>query len=107
MPFVTGTITTVGDNNSVIAAPTDPNQHIIIDELVVQNEAATANTVILKNGNGGTAFWRQLLQNQGANYIHYPADPPVQMWELSIGAALCINLSAGTVVGYSISYRIK
>jgi len=29
------------------------------------------------------------------------------MWELSLGAAFVLNLSAATAVGYSITYRIK
>jgi len=103
MAFITGTISTSGDN-TIISAPT-ANQHIIIDELSIQNEAATANTVILKDG--ATAFARQLLQNQGASFAHYPTDPPAQMWELSLGAAFVLNLSAATAVGYSITYRIK
>jgi len=101
--FVTGTKSASGDN--VLIASPGLGQQIVIVALNIQNEAATANTLILKAG--ASAFYRFLGQTQGAGLsLVLPVN---RQWRLGVdangnGNALQINLSAATAVGYSIAF---
>lgn len=95
---ISGTVSTSG-HNSLVSAP-GSGQRIVVVAFVIQNEAATANTMILEDGT--TAKWRCLGQNQGDGLALAFASG--QCWRLANNAALQLNLSASTACGYSIAY---
>jgi len=97
---ISGTAASSGDN-SVVAAPSAGN-HLVVSAFVVQNEAATANTMILRPGTSSTTAWRCLGQNQGDGLSM--VFPPGRCWRLPTATALNLNLSAATSCGYSVSY---
>jgi hypothetical protein len=98
---VTGTKAESGDNT--IIAATDANNRIVIVSFSIQNESATATTMILKDG--ATAFRRCLGQNQGDGIaITYT---PGREKRLSAAAALVLNLSGANACGYSVDYFIE
>jgi hypothetical protein len=99
----TGTFNTSGDH-SVIAAPSDPTDSIIITEFVVQNESSTPNTILLKDGS--TAIFRVLAQNQGDGLIRMANGRPSTDWVITAGNAFQLNLSASSAVGYSFRYYV-
>ena len=98
---ITGTVATSG-HNPLVAAPGASNRFVVV-AFVMQNEAATANTMILEDGS--TAKWRCLGQSQGDGLSM--VFQPGREWRLTSNAALQINLSASTAVGYSITYYVE
>ena len=95
---VTGTAATSGDNE-LIAAP-GAGVRIVVTAFVIQNESATATTMILRDGT--TAKWRCLGQNQGDGLA--VVLPPGRAWKLTANAALNLNLSGANSCGYSVQY---
>jgi hypothetical protein len=92
------TTATNGDN-TLVAAPGAGLQHIITS-IILQLEAATATTLILKAGS--TAVMRILCQNQGDGCaLVFPAG---QGLALGSNAAMVLNLSGTNTCGYSIQY---
>jgi len=103
--FASGTRSTNGDFTA-IASP-GLGQQLVIVGMNIQNEAPTANTIILKAG--ASIFWRLLGQNQGDGIAFLT--PPGRGWRIggdanNNGNALQINLSASTQIGYSFAYFI-
>jgi hypothetical protein len=97
---VTGTKAEAGDNE-LIAAP-GAGKRIVVSALIVQLEAATATTMILKAG--ATALLRTLAQNQGDGLaLHFPPERELQ---LGANAALNLNLSGANSCGYSVIYHV-
>jgi hypothetical protein len=97
---LTGQETDSGDT-TLVAAP-GAGLQIVITSLVLQNESATATTIILKAG--ATALLRILGQNQGDGLAL--TFPPGQGLALGSNAALVINLSGANACGYSIMYYV-
>jgi hypothetical protein len=92
------TTATSGDN-TLAAAPGSGVQHIITS-IILQLEAATATTLILKAGS--TAVLRIHCQNQGDGCaLVFPAG---QGLALGSNAAMVLNLSGANSCGYSIQY---
>lgn len=98
--FATGTAASSGDN-TLIAAPTGAQIKIVA--LQIQNESATATTMILKFGS--TAKWRTLAQLQGDGISL--SLPLGREWLVGSGNALVLNLSAANSCGYSIAYYVE
>ncbi len=97
---ITGTKAASGDNE-LIAAP-GVGQHIEVRWFIIQNESATATTMILKDG--ATATIRYLAQNQGDGLTHrFPSGAP---WALTANAALNLNLSGANQCGYTVEYEV-
>lgn len=96
---VTGTTATSGDQ-TLIAAPS-AGSHLVIKEIVIQNESAVDTTVILKDGS--TATWRAKLLASifGALSMSFEAG---QEWRLATASALVLNLSGANSHGYSVRY---
>lgn len=100
LSLLTSTTATSGDN-TLIAAP-GAGRQIVITTLVLQNESATATTLIVKAGS--TAIARVLCQNQGDGLtLTLPPEAPLA---LGSNAALVLNLSGNNSCGYSITYYI-
>ena len=95
--YVTGTIAISGDN-TIVAAPTGGNS-IYITHLVLQNESATATTIILKDSSNRL---RCLGQTQGAGLAL--TFPERRELKLAANTALILNLSGANSCGYSIGY---
>jgi hypothetical protein len=97
---ITSTTASSGDN-TLVAAP-GAGLQIVITTLILQNESASATTLIVKAG--ATAVLRVLCQNQGDGIaLTYP---PGQGLALGSNAALVLNLSGANSSGYSITYFI-
>lgn len=96
---VTGTTATSGDQ-TLIAAPSAGN-HLVIKDIVIQNESTVDTTIILKEGS--TAAWRaKLLASVFASLaMSFEAG---QEWRLASASALVLNLSGANPHGYSIRY---
>lgn len=97
---VSGTTATSGDQ-TLVAAPSAGN-HLVVKDILIQNESSTATTAILKNG--ATAEWRALLQQYGALALSFPEG---EEWRLTTATALVLNLSGANSHGYSIRYRTE
>jgi hypothetical protein len=97
---VTGTVASSGDN-TVIAAPS-AGTRIVVHLLKYQLEAATATTVIVKNGS--TAIDRTYCA-QGQGYVEQPASG--KEIRLADAAALVLNLSGANSVGYRVRYTTE
>jgi len=96
----TGTRSAAGDN-TLIAAP-GAGKQIVISALILQNESATATTMIVKAG--ATAVLRCLNQNQGDGLaLHFAPERELQ---LGANAALILNLSGANACGYSVIYHV-
>jgi hypothetical protein len=95
---VTGTFAAAGAN-VLIAAPA-AGISIYVTAFVIQNEAATAQTMRLMAA--AVAAWRCFAQNQGDGLAM--VFPPGREWEIGSAAALNLDLAAATVCGYSIAY---
>lgn len=95
MAELNGTLNTAADN-TLVPAP-GAGKRVVIEELVIQNEAATANTITVKNGTA--TMRRRLLQTQGS-------DVTISNRKLDMNKALVVTLSAATVVNYYLRYRI-
>lgn len=98
--FATGTAASSGDN-TLIAAP--PGAQIKIAALQIQNESATATTMILKFGS--VAKWRTLGQLQGDGISL--TMPLGREWLVGNGNALVLNLSGANSCGYSVAYYVE
>ncbi len=96
---VTGTKAASGDQ-TLVSAP-GASTRIVVVAFVVQNEASTAQTIILGNGTASAA-WRCFAQNQGDGLAL--VFKPGFEWRLTANTLLNLNLSAATTVGYSIAY---
>ena len=83
-------------NNTLIAAPA-AGYRIVVYQLYLQNESATATTCILRDF---VARWRALLAQYGWFILETP-------WRLNEAAALTLNLSGANSHGYSIQYAIE
>jgi hypothetical protein len=97
---LTSTTATSGDN-TLVAAP-GAGLQIVITTLILQNESATATTMLVKAGS--TAVLRVLGQNQGDGIAL--VFPPGQGLALGSNAALVLNLSGANSCGYSIFYYV-
>lgn len=98
---VCGTASSAGDN-AIIAAPA-AGTRIVITKYVIQNESATATTMLLKDG--ATAFRRILAQNQGDGLAEkFSSD---EYKRLAAATALNFNLSGANSCGYSVDYFIE
>jgi hypothetical protein len=96
----TGTAASSGDN-ALIAAPGSGKQ-IVITGLLLQNESATATTMIVKAGS--TAIMRVLGQQQGDGVaLIFPTNAVLNIGD---NAALNLNLSGANSCGYSVFYYI-
>lgn len=96
--WVTGTKAASGDNE-LIAAPA-AGVRIVVTSVLLQNESATATTMLLKDG--ATAKMRCLGQNQGDGLLM--TFPPGREWKLTAATALNLNLSGANSCGYSVQY---
>jgi hypothetical protein len=94
----------VSGDNTLIAAPAQGTARIVVKRFVIENESATATTMILKDGNGNEAF-RRLGQNQGDG-LAAEFDTGHE-WRLDPGTALILNLDGANQCGYSIGYWLE
>jgi hypothetical protein len=98
---VTNTTATSGDN-TIIAAPSAGNR-IVVHQWKIQLEAATATTVLLKNGS--TTYDRLYCAAAGDGaVIVYPTG---KEWRLDGATALVFNLSGANAIGYSVRYTTE
>jgi hypothetical protein len=97
---LTGTTATSGDN-TLIAAPGSGKQ-IVISQLILQNESATATTLVVKAG--ATAILRVLCQNQGDGLSQ--VYPPERCLAIGDNTALVLNLSGANSCGYTVLYYV-
>ena len=98
LTHICGTVATSG-HNSLISAPGD-GHNIVVVSFAIQNEAGTANTILLEDGTTAVKRCHAAKESDGLSQSFAPG----HAWVLSNNAALQINLSASTQVGYSISY---
>jgi len=98
LSWATGTKAASGDNE-LIAAPA-AGVRIVVTAILLQNESATATTMILKDG--ATAKIRCFGQNQGDGLLLKFS--PGREWKLTAATALNLNLSGANTCGYSIQY---
>lgn len=88
-------------DNTLIAAP-GAGLRIVVDNLLLQNNVATANTALLYDGasSTGTKLLTLLLQNQGDGFASAGSflgdDGKVRHLKLAANKALVLNLSAAT-----------
>ena len=98
MSIVTGTASTRGDN--VLVAAPGVGVRIVVSSFVMQNESATATTMIMRDGT--TSKFRVLGQAQGDGLVmQFPAG---REWKLTSNTALNLNLSGANSCGYSVQY---
>ncbi len=102
LTWVTNTTSTAGDV-TLIAAP-GAGVRIVPVKVIVQNESATADTLILKDGS--TAKMRMLAQNQGDGLVLDFSGGPYR-WKLAANAALVINKAQAVATGYSVGYYLE
>lgn len=96
---VNTTASTTGDNE-IVAAPGAGNR-IVVTAFVMQNESATATTLILRSA-ATTNGWRMLCQNQGDGLSKdFPDGAP---WRLGANEALNLNLSGANSCGVTVMY---
>jgi hypothetical protein len=88
-------------NNTLIAAPA-AGYRLVVWAFVIQNESATATTMILKDA---VDRWRNLAQNQGQGLAM--AFDAMQPWRLNEATALTFNLSGANQCGYNIMYSVE
>ena len=98
LTHICATVATSG-HNSLVTAP-GSGHRIVVTSFTVQNEAATANTILLEDGTTAVKRCHAAKESDGLSQSFAPG----HCWVLSDNAALQINLSASTKVGYSISY---
>ena len=95
---ISGTTTAIG-NTQVVVPPEAGQSHYVV-AFVIQNEAATANTLRLMDSTA--AKWRCFCQNQGDGLaMSFAAG---REWKVGNAQPIMLNLSAATVVGYSLMY---
>lgn len=97
--FVTGTKNTSGSNQELIAAP-GGGVSIYVVFIILQNETANAQTLILRDGS--TDKIRVRAPNDG-NGMAGPLGEKF-IWKLTANTALNLLLSASFTVGYTIGY---
>lgn len=98
MSHISGTKSTSGDSE-LVAAP-GSGVRVVVTGFVIQNESASATTMILKDGN--SEHFRLLGQDQGDGLSREFS--PGREWRLSDNQALNLNLSGANQCGYSVSY---
>jgi hypothetical protein len=99
---LTGTKASSGDNELVATPGT---QHrIVVVAFVIQNESATATTMILRSA-ATTNGWRFLAQNQGDGLAMNLG--PTGAWRLGRNEALVLNLSGANSCGYTVHYFLE
>jgi hypothetical protein len=98
LSYATGTAALSGDN-TLVAAP-GANTRIVVTAFTVQNESATATTMILKSTSANR--WRVLGQAQGDGLAM--VFPVGQGWKLGTNEALLLNLSGANSCGYNVQY---
>jgi len=98
---ITTQATTEADSgdNTLVAGP-GSGQRIVVSSIVVQNESATATTILLKSG--ANTKRRALLQNQGDGVAW--SFPPGREWKLGDNEALIVNLSGANSHGVTVDY---
>ena len=103
MPMITisGTVAVTGPTQ-LVAAP-GAGSRVVVSSFVLQNESATATTIILQAGT--TNRWRILGQNQGDGLAM--AFSTGREWRLPANTALQIALSGNNSCGYSIAYFVE
>lgn len=101
LTHVSGTASTQ-TTNALVAAPA-AGSRIVVCAFVIQNEAATANTMILEDGTADV--WRCFAQNQGDGLAMVFAAG--REWRLTAATVLNLNLSAATACGYSVAYFVE
>lgn len=99
MQYAVGTKSASGDNE-LIAAP-GTGKRIVIGGLLVQNESATATTVVLTSG--GNSLMRALLPAQGDGVVR----DMERGWQLDENDPLTLNLSGANSHGYSVAYWVE
>ena len=99
---ITNTIAVAG-NNEVVAAPSS-GQRIVVTAFHIQNETATATTMILRAGTS-TNGWRYLAQTQGADLTMIFAMG--HEWRLPADTGLYLWLSGANSCNYSIAYYLE
>lgn len=97
----TATATATSGDQTLVAAPAAGN-HLVVKDLLVQNESAVETTVILKSGT--TAKWRAKLAANASLALSF-ADG--EEWRLGTAEALVLNLSGANSHGYSIRHRTE
>lgn len=99
----TGTAAAVAasGDQTLVAAPAAGN-HLVVKDLVVQNESAVETTIILKSGS--TAKWRSKLVANAALALSFSEG---EEWRLGSAEALVLNLSGANSHGYSIRHRTE
>lgn len=95
-----GTTATSGDQ-TLIAAPS-AGFHLVVKDMILQNESAVETTDIVKNG--ATAEWRAKLAANAAFSLSFAEG---EEWRLTTATALVLNLSGTNSHGYSIRYRTE
>jgi len=95
--LISGTKAAAGDN-TLISAPA-AGLSIVVDWFTIQNESATATTMILKAG--AAEGPRYLAQNQGDGLGVAIA------WKLPAATALLLNLSGANSCGYTVAYHLE
>lgn len=96
---IAGTKAANGDN-TLITAPA-AGYRLVIKGWYVQNESATATTIVMANGTGESNY-RYLAQNQGDGIGRvYEA---FNEWRLTAATALILNLSGANSHGYWVEY---
>ena len=96
---IAGTKAANGDN-TLITAPA-AGYRLVIKGWYVQNESATATTIVMANGTGESNY-RYLAQNQGDGIGRvYEA---FNEWRLTAATALILNLSGANSHGYWLEY---
>ena len=88
-------------DNTVVAAPSAGN-HLVVKDLMVQNESSTETTVILKSGS--TAKWRGKLAANASLSLSFATG---EEWRLGSAEALVLNLSGANSHGYSVRHRTE
>ena len=88
-------------DNTLVAAPSAGN-HLVVKDLMIQNESSTETTIILKSGS--TAKWRGKLAANAALSLGFATG---EEWRLGSAEALVLNLSGANSHGYSIRYRTE
>lgn len=99
---VTSTAASSGDN-TLVAAPA-AGSHIVVKDIIVQNESSTDTTVILKSGSA--SVWRAKLLGSLAASLAMSFRTGEE-WRLGSAEALVLNLSGANSHGYSVRYRVE
>ena len=92
----------IGDNTIVTGVA---GKIITVVALMLTNGVATAQSVIIKDGTGGTALSGAMALSTTGNPFILPPDPTVDWYQLgAAGNALVLNLSAATLVAGTVWY---